>query len=161
MQIGQVLMRQKKFEAALDELALALREKPHYPEALVNMGGSHAQRGELEDAVWCWSEALEQDNTVPLAQSNIEALLKNEITRLRTHIALGIFAAQRNRYSEAEKHWRMALQFDPLSVTARENLGLTAEKQGHRLEAINAYREVLQLDPNSQKALDGLKRMEK
>jgi len=60
----------------------------------------------------------------------------------------GLALNDRERFPEAELHFREAIRLKPNYAIAHNNLGTTLHKQGKTEEAIAEYRAAIRLDPN-------------
>ena len=75
--------------------------------------------------------------------------------------AYGFALAAQNRFPEAIRHYRSALQVKPDYPVALNNLGFALAKQGANEEAQEAYGKVLRLEPANATARKGLKTVER
>jgi len=64
-------------------------------------------------------------------------------------LAAGVAAAGEDRWDEAVRHWEQALERDPDSAAAHNNLAVAFEKQGAIDEASREYQAALRLDPSN------------
>jgi Tfp pilus assembly protein PilF len=62
-------------------------------------------------------------------------------------LSAGVAAAREDRWDEAVRYWRAALEQDPDSAAAHNNLAVALEKQGAWEEAGREYDAALRLDP--------------
>jgi Flp pilus assembly protein TadD len=65
----------------------------------------------------------------------------------RVPLSAGVAAACDERWDEAVRFWKTALEQDPDSAAAHNNLAVAMEKQGAWEEAGREYDEALRLDP--------------
>jgi tetratricopeptide (TPR) repeat protein len=75
--------------------------------------------------------------------------------------AYGFAVAAQNRFPEAIRHYRNALQVKPDYPVALNNLAYALGKQGSSQEARDTYAKVLTLEPANATARKGLKTMER
>lgn len=61
----------------------------------------------------------------------------------------GVAAANDERWDEAVRFWRQALERDPRSAAAHNNLAVAYEKQGDWPAAAAEYEEAARLDPDN------------
>ena len=61
----------------------------------------------------------------------------------------GVAAARADRWDEAVRQWKKALDLGPDSAAARNNLAVAYEKQGAFEEARKEYEAALRLDPGN------------
>lgn len=112
----------------------AIRIEPWHPDVYNNLGNSLAREGKLEEAVRYFSEAVRY-----IGQSqNRAAIYTNLATAL---LSLG-------RHAEAEKNYRLAIQFNPNDAPLHNHLGFALARQDKLDEAAAAHAEAILLDPN-------------
>jgi Flp pilus assembly protein TadD len=68
-------------------------------------------------------------------------------SRAPDQIRFGIWASQNNLWDEAIFRWKKALQADPGSAVAHNNLGVAYEKKGLFQDALREYEAALKIDP--------------
>jgi Tfp pilus assembly protein PilF len=61
----------------------------------------------------------------------------------------GVVAAGEERWDEAVRYWKTALEQDPESAAAHNNLAVACEKRGAFEEAGREYEAALRLDPGN------------
>jgi Tfp pilus assembly protein PilF len=61
----------------------------------------------------------------------------------------GVTAAGQERWDEAIQYWKKALELDPGSAAAHNNLAVAYEKKGASEEAGREYEAALRLDPGN------------
>lgn len=66
-----------------------------------------------------------------------------------SQIKFGIFAAQNELWDEAIFRWKKAVQLNPESAAAHNNLAVAYEKKGLLDEAEKEYETALKLNPNN------------
>jgi Flp pilus assembly protein TadD len=64
-------------------------------------------------------------------------------------LVAGVEAAGRGDWQEAAAAWRRAVQRDPRSAAAHNNLAVFCERQGAWAEARREYEEALRIDPDN------------
>jgi tetratricopeptide (TPR) repeat protein len=75
--------------------------------------------------------------------------------------ALGFALAAQNKYKQAIRHYKQALQAKPDYPVALNNLAFALEKQQSLEEARDAYQKVLELDGSNKTARKRLSRLER
>ena len=100
-----------------------------------NLGYALYQKGELEEAIKHYKEALE---------------IKPNFVSART--SLGVVLAKNGQEDEAVEQYRMALEIDPYYGDAHYNLGVYLAEKGELAEAITEYRKVLEINPDNAEA---------
>jgi len=68
----------------------------------------------------------------------------------QSQLHFGILAAQRNLWDEAIFRWKKAVQLEPNSSSAHNNLAVAYEKQGLWEEARKEYEKALELSPKNE-----------
>lgn len=144
--LGQIALSRKDYALAVDYLEAALAAVPeatrlHYPLALAYRG-----LGDLDKA----QEHLAQRGEVGVRPADplideLEELKRGE----RVHIFRGRTAFRAGDFDAAAREFRLAVDADPDSVTARVNLGSALGQAGDRIGAIHHFRKALELDPDN------------
>src|SRR5206468_1309063 len=129
---GLALAQEGKLTEAIEHYTTALRIKPDYADAHINLGIALAQQGQLAEAIEHYRQALRFKPGYAVAQIN-----------------WGMALAQQGKPAEAIDHYRQALQLKPDSAEAHANWGLALADQGKLAEAIHHYRQALQIKPDS------------
>ena len=101
---------------------------PEFAVAHNNLGLALWARGEREEAISQYREALRIDPRAPAFHLNLANAL-SEMAEL----------------DEAIDHLQQAVQFDPKSAAARYSLGLALDDKGRRDEAISQFEEAIRL----------------
>ena len=68
----------------------------------------------------------------------------------RSQLHFGILAAQRNLWDEAVFRWKKAVELEPGSAAAHNNLAVAYEKKGMLEEAEKEYKIALELNPKNE-----------
>jgi tetratricopeptide (TPR) repeat protein len=136
--LGAVLLERGMSERAAEELALALRLDPRYPEPYLDLAAAYARLGRLDEAV---AVARRRVALVPDAGSWLN---------------LGAFLLGADRFSEALAPLRRAVELSPADPDARLDLALCLLGL-RRWDAARALLEPAARDPRTAaKALAGL-----
>ena len=104
-----------------------------------NLGQALYQKGELEEAIRQYKQALEINPAYKDAQNN-----------------LGVALFAKGDLEEAIAQYRKALEINPDDAGSLSNLGLAFLKKGDLDEAITQYRKVLKINPNLAEARSNL-----
>jgi tetratricopeptide (TPR) repeat protein len=164
--LGIALSKEGNREDAIANYREALRLRPQFPAALVNVAAELAALGRLEEAERYAREAadLEPGRATTLnslgsiverrgrsaeAIALFEAAVRLDPDLGLAHNNLGLAFAQTGRQREAEQQFRRALQLSPELAAAHNNLALTLEESGRAREAVEEYLEALRLEPDS------------
>ena len=70
-------------------------------------------------------------------------------SRLSDQIKFGVWASEKNLWDEAIFRWKKALDANPDSVAAHNNLAVAYEKKGLFQDALKEYETALKLDPDN------------
>lgn len=89
--------------------------------------------------------------SVPLAAILVLAALSAACARpaARGPLATGVAAAIEGRWDEAVRFWTAAVEQDPRSAAAHNNLAIALERQGDWEGAGREYDEALRLEPEN------------
>ena len=140
---------------------------------LNNLGNALARRGQLEDAILQYREALELTPDYPDARNNLgNALVKQgklssgiaqyaEALRLdprniKAHFNIAIAFTILGNDQEAIRHYRELLNIRPDFAAAWNNLAIVYANRGDMDQAIIHFRQVLRINPNYQAARENL-----
>jgi Flp pilus assembly protein TadD len=102
--------------------------------------------------------------TIKTAAALAAALLLTACASTRTaprpsdQLAFGVWASQNNLWDEAIFRWKKALEANPASVAAHNNLGVAYEKKGLFKEALSEYEAALKLRPDDSHVKSNLKK---
>ncbi len=127
--LGVCLLNAGDLAAADSHFAEAVRIRPRYPEALVNLGLCRAKGGREAEAFDLIQKAVQFRGTA-VAHYNLAKLLE-----------------QRGSLEQAELHYRTALKLKPELADAWYNLGVLKAKQGKPDEAAQFYTTALEIQP--------------
>lgn len=131
--LSEVLRRQGRFAAAVEQYQRTLTLDPGYAKAHLGLGLVNRQQS--RPAMESFRRALRFDPLLAEAR-----------------LGLGREALERGPPAEAARHFLQALQVDPDSAEAHLNLGLAQARQGLPEEALAAFRQAAALDPSSPEA---------
>jgi tetratricopeptide (TPR) repeat protein len=128
-----------------------------------NLGVALADRGEFDEAIALYRQALKLQPYYPDAHINLGRALAalgqideairhyREALRMednqRAHVYLGEILAAQGKHDEAILHYRESLRIQPSSAGTYNNLALSLAAMGKTDEAIAEYRKALQWDP--------------
>ena len=150
-----------------------LRERPHDPAALNNLGALQLQTGAAAAAVATLSVFVAQRPDDPVGCSNLghalmqagrsaeaESPLRRAVALApgfaQAHNHLGMALAILDRPEEAAAAFRRALELEPTLIAAARNLGQTMNDAGDGERAAAAYQAWLRVDPGNAEARAGL-----
>ncbi len=181
---GQLLADQGDLDAALAELARAVRTDPNLSVAHSAIGDIHRKRGDNALARVSYRKACDTNpyafrphyNLGVVCQvlsataetvSKAEAYLREAVevylraTTLEpedfdTNLNLGACYYSLGKYTLAEKYCKAAIALRGDSAEAHSNLGIIYDSQGRLYEAIKAYKDSLEIDVHQPKLLMNL-----
>lgn len=155
--------------------ALAIAERSNFKSSVAhyNLGKTVGSRGNLEEAIEHYRQALLIDPGYAKAHNNLgnalfvrgefdEAIehfrqaLKIDPAHAKAHYNLGAALASRGNSEEAIGHFRQAVRIDPAYVKAHYNLGVALARQGDLEEAIGHFRQAVRIQPDSAEAHESL-----
>ncbi len=128
VRLGTVYLEMGNLQAAEQVLLQALRYDAENPEVLYALGLACYQSGDLDRALFY----LQQ-----LAGKGIP----------KVHYSLGLIFWRRSDFESAERHFRMALDFQPDHADAALALGETCLRLGKTKTAVDALRRASMLSP--------------
>jgi tetratricopeptide (TPR) repeat protein len=137
--LGNLLLRQDKLDAAIAHLQQAVTLRPDLAEAHSNLGNALSERGQLPEAVAEMQRALQLDPGFAEARNNLGTLLSRQ-----------------GRQEEALEQYRQAVTIRPDFAEARKNLANTLLQAGKIDEAIKEFQEALRTHPELATAHNGL-----
>lgn len=129
--LGNVLERQGKTAAAVDEYREALRLDPGHETARFNLAALSAGRGDLDQAARLYRELIALDPQSAGA-----------------HARLGGVLERQHRPTESIAEYRRAVELDPDPASVRNTLAYALERQGELTAAMDEYRAAIAADPD-------------
>jgi tetratricopeptide (TPR) repeat protein len=128
-----------QFDQAVASCRVALRLRPHFPEAANNLGMALLGQGKTDEAMVSFAEALRLEPDFAMACNNLGNAL-----RLRGELR------------EAETHFRRAVSMDPDLAEAQSNLGQLLLERHQPHESLESLRAAVRLRPNLAEAHNNL-----
>ena len=162
--LGSALMEQGKFDEALQQYEISLRNDPTF-EAHVSMATIFEKQNKLELAEEHFRAGVELQPKDKLIRNNFGMILMHlgkldeaaaqfstalqiDPDYVLAHGNLGLVAEKKNQFAEAAEHYRAVLKADPKNFAARSGLGNVLSKLGQRDEGILEFSKALQMEPN-------------
>jgi Flp pilus assembly protein TadD len=131
--LGDAILTEGKDPAAAEEhFRAAVRRRPEFLRAAINLGLALDRQGKIEDAIACYRKVLE---TYP--------------GHARTRNNLAIDLAKNGNMEEAIREMFEAIRLDPDFAEGRNNLAFALARQGRLEEALTHQRECVRLEPRS------------
>ena len=134
-QRASVLLQQNKVAAAISELQMAVRQKPAYIPAHLDLAFAYAKNSQADQA----EAQLKQ--VIALDPKNDEA-----------YYQLGRLYADHNRLSEARSAFNQVLALDGENAGTHFGLGYVAAAEHNHPLAVEEYRRAVRLDPEFEDA---------
>jgi tetratricopeptide (TPR) repeat protein len=174
--LGCVLDREKRQQAAMAQYEKALSINPYYARAHNNLGNSLLDLGLTQRALVHLQNAVRLDPLNAEAHNNIGvALTKIGDTKgaerqfkeslkinpeyAEAHNNLGAVLRWQGKNNEAVRHYMLALQYMPDYIEARNNLGKALLGAGKKEMAKNQFKRVLALSPEDNVARRELEKL--
>jgi tetratricopeptide (TPR) repeat protein len=133
--IAGPLREQGKLNETIYHYSEAIRIKPNYTKAIINLGIALDEAGRIDEAIGEYQKCLQITPGEPMALNN-----------------LGIALSEQGKFDEAVKCFTEALRVKPDFANAHTNIGYVLTLQGNLNEAVVHFAEALRLDPHSAKA---------
>ncbi len=137
--LGHALGWQRRYSEALPHFENALRLKPDFFDALLNVGITLS--------------ALDRPAE---AADFLERALRAEPASSQAHAQFALALVRLDRQEEALRAFRRAVELDPRNADARTNFGLMLARQGNATDALTELTEAVRLDPDNPQAQNNL-----
>jgi tetratricopeptide (TPR) repeat protein len=125
-------LRNEDYRTEVSVWDVTVRQSPLNARAHYSLGEALATRGQFDEAIAQFQQALEIQPDIVAAHNNLGALL-----------------GRRGRFDEAVAHYRKALEIKPDVAAAHYNLGNALAARGQFDEAIADFQQALQIQPGS------------
>jgi tetratricopeptide (TPR) repeat protein len=137
--MAESLHSTEMLQKGIDELQLALAQKPDNPAILTNLGNALMSAGRT-------SEAIE----------HFEQAVRKKPDYAQAHNSLGLALASIGRTSQAIEHFEQAVRKKPDYAKAHCNLGDVFRQIGQLEQAIEHYQAAVRIRPNDMQAYANL-----
>jgi tetratricopeptide (TPR) repeat protein len=134
--LGVALLRQKRYEDAIDSFVLALHYHPDLVEARFQLGLARLRLGQFADAIDCFRKVIELKPEHADARCNLGYVLHKHFEELE----------------EAEAHLRRALELAPEKIETQTNLAMVLDYRGQSDAALQIYERILAAQPDDTEA---------
>ncbi|XP_024014904.1 probable UDP-N-acetylglucosamine--peptide N-acetylglucosaminyltransferase SEC isoform X2 [Eutrema salsugineum] len=124
---------------ALQYYKEAVKLKPAFPDAYLNLGNVYKALGRPTEAIMCYQHALQMRPNCAMAFGNIASIYYEQ-----------------GQLDLAIRHYKQAISRDPRFLEAYNNLGNALKDIGRVDEAIRCYNQCLALQPNHPQAMANL-----
>jgi len=163
--LASVLYNEGKFDAAIQELNIAIQLKPDNAHAHYGLGAVYAKLNRVDDAIYeysvasklnpsnaathhhlglAYAEKGQWDNSINSYKKALE--LKPDY--FDTHLAIGVAYQKKKRPDRAISQFQAAVKLRPSSMEAHHNLGFVYAEQGLLDQAVNEYKAALRINQN-------------
>ncbi|MDO8964656.1 MAG: tetratricopeptide repeat protein [Coriobacteriia bacterium] len=153
LRLGQAYLGLGDKGSAREQIGIALKFDPRFPEALFEMGKLDLAAGDKVNAAWNFRASLD---AMPDAQPAQDAL--DSIGTYTEWYAKAVEAFKAGRFEDAHDAVRISRALDPTSFDAAMLHGQVLEKLGDPTSAVDAYTIALKTKPDDKAAADALKR---
>jgi Flp pilus assembly protein TadD len=136
---GYYLQEHGELDSAAENFNEALRIRPDYVSALINLGVVLRVQGKTDEAVIHWEKALALEPYNPNVNAN-----------------LGLTLAMQGRYEEAIGHFTKVLRYKPDFPHARYVLGYIYHKMGNYELAADNFKQAVRVQPDDVAAINEL-----
>lgn len=144
--LGQVALSERDYPAAVKFLERALLEAPGANRIHYALGMAYRGMGETEKA----REHLQKQGPVGVTVADpLADELKETVRGERLHLLRGRAAFNVRRFAEASAAFKKAVEANPVSVTARINLGSSLAEMGDEGAAVEQFKEAVRLEPEN------------
>lgn len=170
--LGLVAYKNADLDIAIQELKQAVKLRPNYIEAMMQLAMTFEDQGEYIKALAYYQHVLKSAPDSALAKQNYVSL---RVKAIDYYLRKGSNAYFNGDYPQAIKFWKNVKKLDPQNAVAAKFIQTAELKQGEKVKVHmdlaesysqrnlpqDAYREyaaVLKLDPDNKRAKDGMER---
>ena len=170
---GNILLRQERYEEALEQFLEISRKDGANPEVHNNLGVLYRKLGRMDEALGAVRRAMDLDpenadiaynlgnlhkqlGNLDEAEKYYSDALRLEPGLVQGYINLGTVHERRGEYGKALDVYKKGLDYDPNNSLLHFNIGVTEEVLGDYEPAETSYRRALELRPDLTGALNNL-----
>jgi len=163
--LGMIHFELKRYDSAESYVRESIRHNRLNPYAFFNLGNILREKGFIDDAVDCFTKAIELDPDLPDAYYNLGQIFKVKgdtdkeilfykkclyLNRDSTDVLNNLGEALRRKglLDESAEYLREALQIDPEFVPALNNLGMVSFEKGQVEDAAAYIQKALRIQPD-------------
>ena len=139
LQKADLYASQREFFKAVEHLSKALKIKPRYIDAHVQLAIACSRLGWIDKAVEYYALALHLDPNSPSAQYGLKVLGRYQ---------LGLIHARKGAFEKAKTQYQLAIELDPELSLPHFQLGYLLTQQGKFEEAVPFYQKAIALYPD-------------
>jgi tetratricopeptide (TPR) repeat protein len=165
IKLAFALVKEKRFDEALEAFKKVLRTDPGAKKAHFGAGSMLVRQGRYDEALTHFQEVMRLDPLMPKAhlaagrvylkqgdlQKAIEAFQDalNIEASPQAYMSIGQVLMRQKNYDEAVQELRKALRLDPQLVAARTLLAQAYQKQGNLATAVSELKSALNINPTA------------
>ena len=139
LQKADLYASQREFFKAVEHLSQALKIKPRYIDAHVQLAIACSRLGWIDKAVEYYAIVLHLDPNSPSAQYGLKVLGRYQ---------LGLIHARKGAFDKAKTQYQLAIELDPELSLPHFQLGYLLTQRGKFEEAVPFYQKAIALYPN-------------
>ena len=139
LQKADLYASQREFFKAVEHLSKAIKIKPRYIDAHIQLAIACSRLGWIDKAVEYYAIALQLDPNSPSAQYGLKVLGRYQ---------LGLINARKGAFEKAKTHYQFAIELDPELSLPHFQLGYLLAQQGKFGEAVPFYQKAIALYPD-------------
>ena len=146
---GMKLYREKRLDDAIVQMEIAVQIKPDAPTFLYDLGVIYMDKGDHNKAISYFLKSIEQIRSTGYTNVNLRVYSGVYMDACTN---LGLIYTRLERYEEAIKVLKEAIQFRPDDLNANWNLGFAYWSMGDMEKATAQMRKYTKLDPKNAEA---------
>jgi tetratricopeptide (TPR) repeat protein len=141
--LGVIYHDQGQYQKALRAFEAALRIKPGYTEAALNLAVTYNDTGKYREAQEVYRHALSRSG---VKEGRLDRFVQGKLANMYADV--GDVWLSSGMYAEAIREYRRALELGPAFVDIRAKLAGALRDQGEREQAIEEYEEAVRQSPS-------------
>ncbi len=169
LQLGRLLVVQKRYDEALRSLQAASRLRPDAADIYLELGQVYSRQGKLDLALEQYAivlraqpdhagvrllraQILERQNKRDQAIQSLREAVRLQPSYREAHDLLGIELGLKGKLPEAQAQFEEVVRLRPEEADGHLNLGISLARQKRYDAALAEFQTVLRLDPRNPKA---------
>lgn len=148
---GHSLIWEQKWDEALKEFEIALKENPDNPTIHDGIATAKRELGDIQGALIHFEKAAEltEQNTIYLRQvADLQQKMGETTAAAETFMRIGEKHLSQKRLTDAIDNWVLATRFNPDHLKAHERLAKVYENQDRPWLAVNEFLETARIYEN-------------
>lgn len=142
--LGIEFGKEGKYEIAMKHLKQAIKLRPWFKEAYINIGHILKRKKNYKEAIRYYKKGLKIDPTLFKLYYEIGNILNNQ-----------------GKLNDAIKYYKLALKYFPTFAEAYNNIGIAYIKLGEIDDAMKNFKQAIKINPNYEKPHKNLYLIEK